>query len=40
MVNVVQPYDMPTRTQNKAENLRKPVKMWCGYVNIIGVEKQ
>jgi len=40
MVNGDQPHDLKTRTQNKADNVRITAKLWCGYVNIIDVEKQ
>ena len=40
MVNVDQVYDLPTQTKKKTGNVRRTVKMWCGYVNIVDVEKQ
>jgi len=40
MVNVDQTHDLLTRTQNKADNVRISVILWCGYVTVVDVEKQ
>jgi len=40
IVNVDQQHDLPTQTQNKTDNVRTTVKLWCGYVTFCDVEKQ
>jgi hypothetical protein len=40
-VNVNQVYNLQKKTKKKKTgNVRRTVKMWCGYVNIVDVEKQ
>jgi len=40
MVNIDKEYDLPTQTKNKTDIVRITVKLWCGYVNVVDVEKQ
>jgi len=40
MVNVDQQHNLPEQTQNKIDNVRLTVTLWCGYVTIAEVENQ
>jgi len=40
MVNVDQQHNLPTQTQNKADNVHIYLTLRCGYVSFVDVKKQ